>query len=37
MDKYIAEGIENSEGNWELRKESEMIKVWTRWEGTEFS
>jgi len=37
MDKYIAEGIENNEGNWELRKDTELGKVWTRWEGTEFS
>jgi hypothetical protein len=36
MDTLIAEGVDNDEGNWELRKDTEFFKCWTRWEGTEF-
>lgn len=37
MDKWIEEGVTNNEGNWEKRKEAELVKVWNRWEGSEFS
>jgi hypothetical protein len=37
MDKWIAEGVENNEGNWELRKNIELVKIWNRWEGSEFN
>lgn len=37
MDQWIAEGVENDLGNWSLRKEADLIKVWTRFEGSEFN
>ena len=37
MDTFIAEGVDNKLGNWESRKATEHVKVWTRWEGTEFN
>ena len=37
MDKFIAEGVLNNEGNWDLRKDDKLIKVWTRYDGTEFN
>ena len=37
MDKWIAEGIENDEGNWEVRKKDDLIHILTRWEGSEFN
>ena len=37
MDQWIAEGVENDEGNWEKRKEDPLIKVWNRFEGSEFN
>lgn len=37
MDKWIAEGIENDEGNWEVRKKDDLIHIWNRWEGSEFN
>jgi hypothetical protein len=37
MDQWIIEGVENDLGNWEKRKEDELIKVWNRFEGSEFN
>ena len=37
MDQWIAQGIENDEGNWDNRKNDELIRVWTRWNGSEFN
>ena len=37
MDKYIAEGVLNNLGNWDLRREYELVKIWIRWEGSDFN
>lgn len=37
MDRWMAEGILNNEGNWEVRKDHELVKIWNRWEGSEFN
>jgi len=37
MDAWVAQGIDNDEGNWNNRKQNELIRVWTRWDGSEFN
>lgn len=37
IDEWCAQGIENGEGNWEQRKDTELLKVWTRSDGSEFN
>ena len=37
MDKCIAEGVENDQGNWEMRKETPLNIIWNRFEGSEFN
>ena len=37
MDAWIAQGVDNDDGNWDIRKSDDLIKVWTRWNGSEFN
>jgi len=37
IDISVAEGVENNDGSWDLRKSNKDLKVWTRWQGTEMN
>ena len=33
----MAEGIENDNGNWVLKKSNEYLKCYVNWDGSEYS
>jgi hypothetical protein len=37
IDKAVAEGVDNDEGNWIVRKTTPLIKVWTRAVGSDIN
>ena len=37
IDQWCAQGVENDEGNWVNRKDAELVRVWTKWEGSEYN